>query len=102
MRLPRVRITVRRMMIAVAIAGAAVAAGRLLSFNRWAHQHRDAAGECGCVRPDLSRLSWPERCLTAYHSGMAALFSLCADVYVQPPLRCGIPIFDPVPGDSSP
>ena len=48
------------------------------------------------------RLAWAGRCLIAYHSMMATLNALFAGVYGQPPVRCGLPILDPIPGESVP
>src|SRR4051794_40402674 len=92
----RGRFSVRRMMATVVIVTVALGAGRTLSFNRWAHIHRGRAWECGCRRLDTSVLPWPERLAISYHSWLAALCSLCAEVYGQPYESCGdrVPILD--------
>jgi hypothetical protein len=99
--MPRVRFTVRQMMAVALLVGAGAAAGRRMEFNHWAHYHRDRAYECGCVRLDATQMAWSGRCLIAYHSMMAALGALFADAYGQPPVRCGVPILDPIPGESA-
>jgi hypothetical protein len=102
MRLPRLRFTVRQMMAVALLVGAAAAAGRWMNFSHLAHYHRDRAYECGCERLDPTRMAWTGRCLVAYHSMMADLNSLLAVVYGQPPVNCGVPILDPIPGEFSP
>jgi hypothetical protein len=47
-------------------------------------------------------MAWRGRCLVGYHSMMADLKPLLAVVYGQPPVNCGVPILDPIPGGSSP
>jgi hypothetical protein len=90
-------------MIAVALlVGAGAAAGRSVNFSHSAHYHRDRAYECGCERLDPTRLAWTGRCLIAYHSMMAALDALFAGMYGQPPVHCGLPMLDPIPGESAP
>jgi hypothetical protein len=90
-------------MMAVTLLGGAVgAAGRSVNFSHWAHYHRDRAYECGCVRLDPARMAWTGRCLIGYHSMMGALNTLFADAYGQPPVHCGVPILDPIPGESAP
>lgn len=101
-RLPRLRWTVRRMVAVALLVGAGAAAGRWMPFSHWAHYHRDRAYECGCVRLDHTRMAWTGRCLIAYHSKLAALNSLFTAAYGQPPVHCGLPILDPIPGESSP
>jgi hypothetical protein len=98
MRLLQVQWTVRQMMAVVLLVGAGAAAGRRMEFSHWAHYHRDRAYECGCVRLDVTRMAWTGRCLIAYHSMMATLF---AGLSGQPPVRCGLPILDPIPGESA-
>ena len=96
------RFTVQQAMAAAVLVGVAVAAGRVMSFSRWSHDHRHRGYGCGCERPDSSRLPWPGRCFATYHAGMAALDGICAAVYGQPPVSCGVPILDPIPGESDP
>src|SRR3954451_7338861 len=102
MTLPRARFTVHEAMAAAVLVGVTVTAGRGMGFSRCSHSHRHQSYRCGCERPDLSRLTWPGRCLTTYHSGMAALYGICAAVYGQPPVSCGVPVLDPIPGESAP
>jgi hypothetical protein len=90
-------------MIAVTLhVGAGAAVGRSVKFSQWAHYHRDRAYECGCERLEPARLAWADRCLIAYHSMMATLKTLFAGMYGQPPVRCGSPTLDPIPGESAP
>jgi hypothetical protein len=102
MKLPRLRWTVPQMIAVALLVGAGAAAGRWMTFSQWAHYHRDRAYECGCVRLDPTRLARTGRCLIAYHSMMAALNAIFAGMYGQPPVNCGVPILDPIPGESAP
>ncbi len=102
MRLSRVRFTVRRMLVAVAVLGIMIGTAGHAGFRDRSHSHRHLAFECGCDRPDISQFRWPDRCRAAYHSGMGGVYGFFADLFGEPSRGCGIQILDSIPGDPDP
>ena len=93
MRMPRVRMTIRRIAIAVAVAACASRSVRLLDLRGRSHRHLHLAQRCGCVVRPVSPA------IRRHHDRMAKLFGFLADLQGEPLQRCGIPILDPIPGE---